>query len=341
MASRAQQTRRRRRNGFLAAIALAVVIIVIIIIIIVSIASRSKNSGNVSSIETPTPTNNTTLAPYSPSTPTPGPTGSSASPSPSAGTPTSVMYVTKDSVNVRKAASTDSDKLTSVDTGTAVTVLSTEKKDGFINVRLSNGTEGYIFAEYLSATATSTSSASATPTSAAATPNTSKSTTMYVTADSVNMRKEASSSSDRVTRLNKDTKVTAYETKDGWTYIQYNGKYGYISAQYLKNSPSSQSPTASNVTPTPSGGTTTSPTPTPVHAKSFSEVGLPDGIVSALGDQTTYLSMTKAQRYVDTGEANGFKYYKIAKLDSGYYFVAYKGDEVSGFTDVKITDSLL
>ncbi len=342
MASKSQQMRRRRRNGFLAAIALAVIIIAIIIIIIVSIASHSSKSGKVSSIDTPVPSTKNTLAPYVTSTPTPTISGESPSapdsPSASASTSKDVMYVTKDSVNVRKEASTDSDKLTSVDAGTAISVLSSEKKDGFLHIKLSNGTEGYIFAEYLSVTAPSASSTSSA--TASATPDTSKSTTMYVTADSVNMRKEASSTSDRITRLNIDTKVTAYSTKNGWTYVQYNGKYGYISSDYLKSTPSSQSPTASNVTPTPSSGTTATPTPTPVHATSFAEVGLPDGIVRALGNQTTYLSMTKAKRYVDTGKVNDDFYYKIEKLDGGFYYVAYKGNETDGFSDVKIKDSM-
>ncbi|MPM36034.1 hypothetical protein SDC9_82629 [bioreactor metagenome] len=47
------------------------------------------------------------------------------------------------------------------------------------------------------------------------------------------LRSEASTSSSIVTQLDKSTAVAILGKQDGWYYVNYNGKAGYVSADYL------------------------------------------------------------------------------------------------------------
>ncbi len=54
-----------------------------------------------------------------------------------------------------------------------------------------------------------------------------------ITGSSLRLRSEASTSSSIVTQLNKSTAVAILGKQDGWYYVNYNGKAGYVSADYL------------------------------------------------------------------------------------------------------------
>lgn len=316
---------RRRRNAFLAAVALALLLILIIVLIIVSIAKRSNgNNGPVptvtpgNNLALPTPTNDFTINSEEPGTVTP---------SPSSAAEDNTMYVTASTLNVREKAESGAKIITTVKKGDSVTVL--EKGEKFHKIKTSSGQTGYASKDYL--TTTKPSDSSTVTATAGATPDTSKSTVKYATAD-VNVRKAADVKSDRLTQIKKGSKVTAYTTSNGWTYVEYQkGKFGYVSDKYL----TATLPTAS---PTP----TAAPTPTPAHATDWASVlgsadaGKITNGANSISDGYLKLTPAGAKGTVIDDNYNGYKVYQVPKTDGSYYYIGFKGDEFK-FND-KLTD---
>lgn len=58
-------------------------------------------------------------------------------------------YINGSDVNMRKGPSTSDDVLTMLSYGTALTLIETEEKDGWYHVKLKDGTEGYVYAAYV------------------------------------------------------------------------------------------------------------------------------------------------------------------------------------------------
>lgn len=317
---------RRRRNAFLAAVALALLLILIIVLIIVSIAKRSNGNNNgavptvtpKNNLVLPTPTNDFTINSEEPGTVTP---------SPSSAADDNTMYVTASTLNVREKAESDAKIITTVKKGDSVTVL--EKGDKFHKIKTSSGQTGYASKDYL--TTTKPSDSSTVTATAGATPDTSKSTVKYATTD-VNVRKAADVKSDRLTQIKKGSKVTAYTTSNGWTYVEYQkGKFGYVSDKYL----TATLPTAS---PTP----TAAPTPTPAHATDWASVlgsadaGKITNGANSISDGYLKLTPAGAKGTVIDDNYNGYKVYQVPKTDGSYYYIGFKGDEFK-FND-KLTD---
>lgn len=318
MASRAKYAR-RRRNAFLAAVGLALILIIIVVIIIVSLSRGNSNNGGSALNISPSPTNNILL-------PTPNATDDDVtvnSPTdvpvttPSAEPTDNVMYVSASALNVREKADASSKKLTSLKKGDSVTVEGTDGDFYKVTVTVDGKTiEGYVAKQYVSAT-----KSEATPTATAtagATPDTSKSTVMYATAD-VRVRSSASTSGDNVvTNVKKGTKLTAYTTTSGWTYVEYSkGKFGYISAKYL-------TATAPTATPTATTGTAT-PSPTPAHATSLTSIVKPAdaGIIGEVPAE--FINITKpGQGEQEPTTINGWNVYEIATITGGHYYVGVK-----------------
>lgn len=306
---------RRRRNAFLAAVALALLLILIIVLIIVSIAKRrnGNNNGAVptvtpgNNIALPTPTNDFTINSEEPGTVTP---------SPSSAADDNTMYVTASTLNVREKAESGAKIITTVKKGDSVTVL--EKGDKFHKIKTSSGQTGYASKDYL--TTTKPSNSSTVTATAGATPDTSKSTVKYATTN-VNVRKAADAKSDRLTQIKKGSKVTAYTTSNGWTYVEYQkGKFGYVSDKYL----TATLPTAS---PTP----TAAPTPTPAHATDWASVlGSADaGKIESNSVSDGYLKLTPAgeKGVVKMNNLNGYKVYEVKKIGGGSYYIGIKEDK--------------
>ncbi len=156
-------------------------------------------------------------------------------------TASTTSYKTNDRVNLRKSASTDSAILSTLNSGTAVTMISYDAK-GWSKVK-AGGTEGYIKSEYLTAsTPASTATATATTTAATA-----ASTTTYKTNTRVNLRKSASTDSAILSTLNSGAAVTmiSYDAK-GWSKVKVNGAEGYIKSEYLTASASASTATATS-----------------------------------------------------------------------------------------------
>lgn len=57
--------------------------------------------------------------------------------------------------------------------------------------------------------------------------------TLYINTDTVNLRKEASTDSEIVTRLSLNTSVDVYAEEDGWSKVKVKGNEGYISSSLL------------------------------------------------------------------------------------------------------------
>lgn len=358
---------RRRRNAILAAVLLALIFVVIVVLIIVGVSGKG-NKGNkpTEAPETttaaavlptiPTVTQeptadpnatfdpNATEDPLNSSLPTFDPTVTgdvTVTPTPTApqeaGT---VMYVTGDGVNVRKAATTESDKIASLSKGTSVTAYN--KVGDFYSVKLSDGQLGYISAKFVSVE--DPKKAEVTPTAKpTTTPDTSKGVTKYVNADKVNVRASGSSSATKLTSLVKGKEVIAYATVGDWTYIRYGtSKYGYISTKYLSDSaPSSATATpTATATATPTVKPTTAPTPT-AKAKSFADYGVPEAVAKVVDSQTRYLNAAKRDGgFGKVGDTN----YCIIETDieingQKRFFIWYKGTD-SAPTDVKIESSM-
>lgn len=145
--------------------------------------------------------------------------------------------VTSQTLNMRSAASTTASSIGTLSKGTAVTVLSTT--GAWMQVRLSNGTTGYVAAQYIAITGTTTNPPAATPTPApTATPAPGGSTkTGTVTASTLNVRSQPSTSASKVAGLVNGNTVTILSTANGWHQIRMaNGTTGYVSADFIKDS---------------------------------------------------------------------------------------------------------
>ncbi len=93
--------------------------------------------------------------------------------------------------------------------------------------------------------------------------------TLYVNTDTVNLRKEASTDSEIVTRLSLNTSVDVYVEENGWSKVKVNGNEGYISSSLLsaKKQETSRSQTTPRTQTTQSNTATTQTTTVPSSGK--------------------------------------------------------------------------
>ncbi|MBO6233598.1 MAG: C40 family peptidase [Clostridia bacterium] len=59
--------------------------------------------------------------------------------------------------------------------------------------------------------------------------------TMYVNSDVINLRSDASTSSNSLAKLNKATEVTVIGEENGWSKVKVNGKEGYVASRLLSS----------------------------------------------------------------------------------------------------------
>lgn len=159
------------------------------------------------------------------------------------------VKVNANNVNVRKSATTSSNKIATLAKNTVVTRLEKKvaNKNGYYwdKIKLTNGTVGYIATNYLSTISQSNTN---TSTNTGTTTNTSKTETAKVNASNVRVRSSSSTSSKIVATLSKNTQVTRLEKKVAykngyyWDKIKLaNGTVGYIASNYLSTTTSSTS----------------------------------------------------------------------------------------------------
>ena len=136
------------------------------------------------------------------------------------------MYVNVNSgsnLNMRANPSTSAAIIGKLAKDTAVTVLAEE--NGWAKIQ-ANGKTGYVSSQYLANSKSSAADGNSEQ----------KTTTKYVNVtpgSSLNLRSGPSTNSAVLDKLLRGTAVTVFSETNGWAKVEVNGKYGYVSSQYL------------------------------------------------------------------------------------------------------------
>ena len=220
-----------------------------------------------------------------------------------------VSAKTTEYVNFRSGPGTNYSSQGIIASGTTITVTDTSNSEWYA-VRLSNGSTGYIFAEYISFTGSNTPSATAAPTQAPSNGSEqSAKTTEYV-----NFRSGPGTNYSSKDVIASGTTVTVTDRSNSeWYAVRLaNGSTGYIFAQYLKVTGTS------SATPTPTQAPSNDGT---VQAKLTADVNLRRGagtnygVIKVIGTGTT----------VTVTDASNSQWYKVKLSDGteGYLFSEY------------------
>ena len=223
---------------------------------------------------------------------------------------------TTEYVNFRSGPGTNYSSKGVIALGTTVTVTDTSNAQWYA-VRLSNGSTGYIFAEYINFTGSNTPSATAAPTQAPS--NGSEQTAK--TTEYVNFRSGPGTnySSKGVIALGTTVTVTDTSNSEWYAVRLSNGSTGYIFAQYLKlNSSSSATPTPAP-TQAPSGSEQSAKTTEYVNFRSGPGTNYSSKGVIASGTTVTVTDRSNSQWYA----------VRLANGSTGYIFAQYL-KEVTG-----------
>ncbi|WP_057585890.1 SH3 domain-containing protein [Paraclostridium sordellii] len=135
---------------------------------------------------------------------------------------TKIKVVAATSLNVRSGPSTSNSIIGSLKNNEKVEVIS--ESNGWSKLKY-NGKEGYVSSTYLK---DSNEGGAVTP------PEQTK--TKVVTATSLNVRSGPSTGHGIIGSLKNNEKVEVISESNGWSKIKYNGKEGYVSSTYLKDS---------------------------------------------------------------------------------------------------------
>ena len=209
-------------------------------------------------------------------------------------------------VNFRSGPGTNYSSKGVIALGTTVTVTDTSNAQWYA-VRLSNGSTGYIFAEYISFTGSNTPSATAAPTQAPS--NGSEQTAK--TTEYVNFRSGPGTNYNSKGVIALGTTVTVTDTSNSeWYAVRLsNGSTGYIFAQYLKLNSSS----SATATPAPSGSEQSAKTTEYVNFRSGPGTNYSSKGVIALGTTVTVTDRSNSQWYA----------VRLANGSTGYIFAQY------------------
>lgn len=141
-------------------------------------------------------------------------------------------------------------------------------------------------------------------------------TRMYITGDDVNVRKEPSTSSEKITTLAKGTAVTAYELSGDFYQVKLSsGDIGYVSKNYLSTTSPANDPTPSaspTATPNTSNGKTMYVTGDSVNVRSMP---------SSSGSKLT--SLKKGAQVTAYENKNGWYYIQYQSDKFGYISASY------------------
>lgn len=153
-------------------------------------------------------------------------------------------------------------------------------------------------------------------TSAPSPSSTAAGTRMYITGDGVNVRKEPSTSSEKITTLAKGTAVTAYELSGDFYQVKLSsGDIGYVSKNYLSTTSPANDPTPSaspTATPNTSNGKTMYVTGDSVNVRSTP---------SSSGSKLT--SLKKGAQVTAYENKNGWYYIQYQSGKYGYISASY------------------
>ena len=213
---------------------------------------------------------------------------------------------TTEYVNFRSGPGTNYNSKGVIALGTTVTVTDTSNAQWYA-VRLSNGSTGYIFAEYISFTGSNTPSATAAPTQAPS--NGSEQTAK--TTEYVNFRSGPGTNYNSKGVIALGTTVTVTDTSNSeWYAVRLsNGSTGYIFAQYLKLNSSS----SATATPAPSGSEQSAKTTEYVNFRSGPGTNYSSKGVIALGTTVTVTDTSNSEWYA----------VRLSNGSTGYIFAQY------------------
>ena len=213
-------------------------------------------------------------------------------------------------VNFRSGPGTNYSSKGVIALGTTVTVTDTSNSEWYA-VRLSNGSTGYIFAEYISLSGSNTPSATAAPTQAPS--NGSEQTAK--TTEYVNFRSGPGTnySSKGVIALGTTVTVTDTSNSEWYAVRLSNGSTGYIFAQYLKLNSSSSATATSAPTQAPSGSEQSAKTTEYVNFRSGPGTNYSSKGVIASGTAVTVTDTSNSQWYA----------VRLANGSTGYIFAQY------------------
>ncbi|WP_417420223.1 SH3 domain-containing protein [Hominenteromicrobium sp.] len=217
---------------------------------------------------------------------------------------------TTEYVNFRSGPGTNYSSKGVISLGTTVTVTDTSNAQWYA-VRLSNGSTGYIFAEYISFTGSNTPSATAAPTQAPSNGSEqSAKTTEYV-----NFRSGPGTnySSKGVIALGTTVTVTDTSNSEWYAVRLSNGSTGYIFAQYLKLNSSSSATATPAPTQAPSGSEQTAKTTEYVNFRSGPGTNYSSKGVIALGTTVTVTDTSNSEWYA----------VRLSNGSTGYIFAQY------------------
>ena len=147
-------------------------------------------------------------------------------------------YVNANSLIVRKTASSKGKVMGSYKKGTKLKCYS--KKGDWTRIKYENS-KYYVATRYLATTTTAFSTKTSTY-------------TRYVTASSLTIRKQASTSAAKAGSYKRGTRITCYGNKSGWTTVKYSGNYCYVSSDYLSATKPSTTSSSSQTTSTAAKG---------------------------------------------------------------------------------------
>jgi len=217
---------------------------------------------------------------------------------------------TTEYVNFRSGPGTNYSSKGVIALGTTVTVTDTSNAQWYA-VRLSNGSTGYIFAEYISFTGSNTPSATAAPTQAPS--NGSEQTAK--TTEYVNFRSGPGTnySSKGVIALGTTVTVTDTSNSEWYAVRLSNGSTGYIFAQYLKLNSSSSATATPAPTQAPNGSEQSAKTTEYVNFRSGPGTNYSSKGVIALGTTVTVTDTSNSEWYA----------VRLSNGSTGYIFAQY------------------
>ena len=217
---------------------------------------------------------------------------------------------TTEYVNFRSGPGTNYNSKGVISLGTTVTVTDTSNAQWYA-VRLSNGSTGYIFAEYISFTGSNTPSATAAPTQA---PSDGSEQTAKTT-EYVNFRSGPGTnySSKGVIALGTTVTVTDTSNSEWYAVRLSNGSTGYIFAQYLKLNSSSSATATPAPTQAPSGSEQSAKTTEYVNFRSGPGTNYSSKGVIASGTTVTVTDRSNSEWYA----------VRLSNGSTGYIFAQY------------------
>ena len=141
-----------------------------------------------------------------------------------------IKLVNTSVLNVRSGAGINYSKIGSLTQGTKVNIIS--ESNGWSKINY-NGKIGYISSQYVSEVSSNPAPETNKPSNPTPDNNTSGNTIKEVNTNVLNVRSGAGTNYSKIGSLTQATRVSVISESNGWSKINYNGKVGYVSSQYL------------------------------------------------------------------------------------------------------------